>query len=125
MTYAQVGARVFLPTHSRVRPYGTGGFGWGAVRPEIRFEVDGEDVTNALVDGDFLERSDLRSDRINKAIWNAGGGIDVWFPVLQDRFTGPDHIEGVLDLGYRFMGLLDTAEPIRVHRVYLSIGLSF
>ena len=129
--YGLAGVRVLLPIHSRVRPYGTGGVGWGSVRPEIRFRVEVRstqpgpgptetyeqvDITSELIEKNYINASVVHTERLNRLLLAGGGGLNIRFPQL-------DRVEGVLDVGYRYLTMQNSSVP--VHRLYIALGVGY
>lgn len=107
-TFTGVGGVKVMAPRGAIRPYGLGGLGIGRVKGTV--EVEGEDITNLLVNLDLLDRDDVS---FNKPLFEVGGGI----AAAMGR--------AYVDIGYRFRKFLDTGEPINMSGVYAGIGLGF
>lgn len=104
--FGTAGVRYLIPTGAAARPYVLGGLGFANIALKIE-EVDLGDVTEDLVDEGYLD-----DDHINKLAVEAGGGV---------MFNAG---AGFVDVGYRFMKLINTDE-VNISRAYVSIGVRF
>jgi opacity protein-like surface antigen len=101
------GVKVIAP-QGKLRPYGLGGFGYGRVNGKV--ELEGEDITGLLDQFGYLDRDDVR---LNKVLFEVGAGIAV--------SRGSVYV----DIGYRFRKFLQTGEPINMSGLYTGFGVGF
>ncbi|MBI2835184.1 MAG: outer membrane beta-barrel protein [Acidobacteria bacterium] len=105
--YGVAGAKFLRATPGRIRPYVAVGAGFARLRPNIRFSIDGQDITN-----DGVRRGQLPVDQ-NELLGTLGGGLAV-------RILG-----GLsADLAYRY-GRVFTDPGIDINRVHVGIGYAF
>lgn len=105
--YGMGGVRYRAPMRGRIGPYLSGHAGLARVQSDVRFTLDGTDITQSIVgvrEVDVAERA---------LIW--GGGVGVT-SILSKRL--------VLDVGYRFLRI-ETTAPLNVNRAYAGLGVTF
>ena len=104
--FGTAGVRYLVPTGAAARPYVQSGIGFANIALTVE-EIDLGDVTDDLVDEGYLD-----DDKINKLGIEFGGGVIIGAKSM------------FLDVGYRFMKLLDT-DDVNISRAYGGIGVRF
>jgi len=105
--YGMGGVRYRAPLRGRIGPYLSGHAGLARVQSDVRFTLDGTDITQSIVgvrEVDVAERA---------LIWGGGMGVT---SILSKHL--------VLDVGYRFLRI-ETTAPINVNRAYAGLGVTF
>jgi opacity protein-like surface antigen len=106
--YGMAGGRFIAPT-GRVRPFVGASAGFAHVSPEVRLELDDEDVTEDAIDEGFLDRP----ESVSKFLMTAGGGVTI----NAGRAVA-------IDIGYTWMRIFAT-QGINVNRAYAAVGYRF
>src|SRR3954454_5155126 len=111
VTFFVGGVRYRIATSSKIKPYVAAGAGVGMVKKDVKFLINGADVTNALSQFVTLG-SDVTGDE-SALMFTLGGGVV--YPVWHQVF---------IDLHYHFAHI--SSDPsITVHRVGLGLGITF
>ena len=119
VNYVAVGGRYELPMEGRIHPYGLVGVGVAKVEKDVRFLVNGNDVTSQLLDvyGVQLGR-DLAGSQ-TKALLEVGVGAHVNLNAgfLGDRWFG--------DASYRYGRVFLEGQGLNTSRIQFGIGTTF
>jgi opacity protein-like surface antigen len=111
--FGQAGLRIEIPvSSSRITPYATAGVGLARVKQDVKFSINGNDVTTDLQQYGVVLGSDL-AGQVNKALVTVGGGVQ--YP-LASRL--------LLDFQIRY-GRVFTDPGTNVARAGLGFGFRF
>jgi opacity protein-like surface antigen len=111
--FGQAGVRIEIPMpSSRLTPYATAGVGFARVKHDVKFSINGTDVTTNLQQYGVVLGSDL-AGQVNKALVTVGGGVQ--YP-LASRL--------LLDLQIRY-GRVFTDPGTNVARAGIGLGFRF
>jgi opacity protein-like surface antigen len=114
VTFGSAGVRYLIPVNgTKLQPYVMGGIGIAKVRNDVKFSVNGTDVTATLPQLGVQLGTDLSGD-FTKALLTVGGGVAV--PVWQRL---------VLDLHYRYGRIFAPEQGINVSRAGIGLGVRF
>jgi opacity protein-like surface antigen len=103
----------FALTNEKLHPYVMAGGGMARVQRDVKFTIDGNDVTDKLGNYGVTLGSDLAGD-LDKPMFVAGGGV---------VYTVGEKLQ--FDAGYRFNGIMTEGTRTNVNRVGLGIGFRF
>jgi opacity protein-like surface antigen len=113
-TFFVGGARYLIPvTGTRLQPYVLGGIGVAKLSRDVKFTVNGTDVTSNLAQLGVQLGTDLSGDS-TKLMFTLGGGIA--YPVWQRL---------VVDVQFRYGRILADDAGINLGRVGLGVGVRF
>jgi len=114
VTFGAAGVKYLVPVNgTKLQPYVMGGIGIAKVRNDVKFSVNGTDVTATLPQLGVQLGTDLSGD-FTKALLTVGGGVAV--PVWQRL---------VLDLHYRYGRIFAPEQGINVSRAGIGLGVRF
>jgi opacity protein-like surface antigen len=114
VTFGTAGVKYLVPvTGTKLQPYVMGGIGIAKVKQDVRFTVNGTDVTAGLTQLGVQLGTDLSGD-FTKAMLTLGGGVAV--PVWQRL---------VLDVHYRYGRIFVPGQDINVSRAGIGVRVGF
>jgi opacity protein-like surface antigen len=114
VTFGTAGVRYLIPVNgTQLQPYVMGGIGVARVKDDVRFTVNGTDVTATLQQFGVTLGTDL-SGNFTNAMLTLGGGVAV--PVWE---------RVVLDLHYRYGRIFASDQGINVNRAGIGLGFRF
>jgi opacity protein-like surface antigen len=107
--YGMGGGRFIASTAGTARPYVGASVGFANVSPEVRLELEGEDVTDEAIDDGFIDRMGSFTD----LLLAVGGGVNI---AVSESVA--------IDVGYNFTRIFAN-QGINVHRVAAGVGYRF
>lgn len=112
VVFGTAGLRYRFPTSGAVQPYAIGGIGIARVEKDVKYTVNGSDVTDSMEQYGVALGSDLYGHS-NELTFTIGGGA-LWRP------SGPL----VVDLQYRY-GWVGGDDSLSISRLGVGIGVRF
>jgi Outer membrane protein beta-barrel domain len=113
-TFGSVGARYYLPQYLGLfHPYAFGAIGIASVKNDVRFSLNGTDITGEIANYGVQLGSDLSGTQTSALLSFGGGATLPWRESLY------------LDAAVRYYRLFTTPTGINLGSVYLGVGYRF